>query len=731
MVREPEFDPEPVVDLGEASVFFPLSRRKYLWERNLRGNPSVSLLYLDKVVRNDRLDLASDTRRRGFASSAALLLIGLREQGQATVEDAPKPKRRRIAKQRADDEEAAQRQRMDELTRLIDELADELTQVAQAARQFDAAQYAGRVPAEHPYKQTEDGIRLLRPGPFDTVIEVAVTNFTTTIVKETVLDPNDDLEPARQYTLDATVAGRPFTFVVTAEEFHTPTLLARLGAQAVVFVGGEPHLRPAIKLLSGAIPQDRVLAAPGWWRLDSEDVFVTAAGGISASGFRTDLHIQLDPPFDRYELAAPPSGAARTAAVAASLRLRQVAPDRTALPALAFMLRPPLDVVTYGMHLHGRSGLLKTAFAALLQGAYGATMDAAHLPAGWQSTANALEQLAYRAKDVLLVVDDAVPAATARGQQELGANFERVFRAVGNRTARRRLRADSSARPAFVPRGGVLSTGEVGIDRESLLARVVSLAFRPGDIDVAQLTVAQQEVADGLYAAAMAAWICWLAQDLDTIRTRFRARRPELRARFAGHHRLADNLADLLATLELFAEFAAECGALADRDAFVADAEAALLEVAAPITQAIAAEAVAVRFITLLQAALSSGAGHVERAHGHFPPEPAALLGWGEEPNGALRANGRGIGWVDGQFLYLIPAAAVALAQELAGKLGQPLPAGETTIAQRLDDAGLLCRHDAGRLTTKVPVAGGRRRCWVLALATIVDAADTAEESGA
>jgi hypothetical protein len=256
------------------------------------------------------------------------------------------------------------------------------------------------------------------------------------------------------------------------------------------------------------------------------------------------------------------------------VRLRRVARDRIALVALAYMVRPPLDTLTYACHFEGLTGTFKTSVAALSQQAYGSTMDAAHLPAGWQSTANALERRAHVAKNVLMVIDDAVPGTTARAQHELHASMERVFRGQGNQTGRGRLRSDTSPRPDFVPRGGVLSTGEVGIIGESLLARVLSVLFTPGDVNVEQLAAAQRDAAAGLYAAALAAWIAWLARDRDGIRERFRARRAELRARFVGHHRVADNLADLLATLELFAEFAAACGALDEPDAFVADAEA-------------------------------------------------------------------------------------------------------------------------------------------------------------
>ena len=46
-------------------------------------------------------------------------------------------------------------------------------------------------------------------------------------------------------------------------------------------------------------------------------------------------------------------------------------------------------------------------------------MDARHLPGSWSSTGNALEGLAFSAKDVLLVVDDFAPTGSATDVQRM------------------------------------------------------------------------------------------------------------------------------------------------------------------------------------------------------------------------------------------------------------------------------------------------------------------------
>src|SRR5919199_337965 len=78
------------------------------------------------------------------------------------------------------------------------------------------------------------------------------------------------------------------------------------------------------------------------------------------------------------------------------------------------------------------AGSGKTQLAALAQQHYGAGMDGLHLPAGWHSTANALEVMAFHAKDALLVVDDFAPTGSAVDIQRLHREADRLIRGQGN-----------------------------------------------------------------------------------------------------------------------------------------------------------------------------------------------------------------------------------------------------------------------------------------------------------
>src|SRR5580704_14216686 len=105
---------------------------------------------------------------------------------------------------------------------------------------------------------------------------------------------------------------------------------------------------------------------------------------------------------------------------------------------MASVYRAPWGGTDFSMFLTGRTGTFKTALAAICQQHFGTSMDASHLPANFASTANALEELAYLAKDSLLVVDDFVPTG-GLGDAALHALAERLFRSAGNNQGRSRM----------------------------------------------------------------------------------------------------------------------------------------------------------------------------------------------------------------------------------------------------------------------------------------------------
>ena len=146
----------------------------------------------------------------------------------------------------------------------------------------------------------------------------------------------------------------------------------------------------------------------------------------------------------------------------------------------------------FSLFLAGRTGVFKTALAALCQQHFGAGLDAANLPGSFASTGNALAELAFYAKDALFVVDDFAPTGGPR-DRELEDTAERLFRAVGNQQGRRRLSGGgdlqrSDSRPAH----SCSLLGEQVPQGHSIRARLLVLEVALGDVDATKISECQE-----------------------------------------------------------------------------------------------------------------------------------------------------------------------------------------------------------------------------------------------
>src|ERR1039458_5398969 len=103
----------------------------------------------------------------------------------------------------------------------------------------------------------------------------------------------------------------------------------------------------------------------------------------------------------------------------------------------------------------------------------------------------------------------------------------------------------------------------------------------------------------------------------------------------------------------------------------------------------------ALRFVSLLQAALAGGHGHVANRLGK-PPKSPAIWGWRRKSAGrAWTPQGTRIGWIAGSDLFLDPALSYQVAQQAAGT--ERLLLSEQSLRHRLRESGLLASVDAGR----------------------------------
>jgi Domain of unknown function (DUF927) len=548
---------------------------------------------------------------------------------------------------------------------------------------------------------------------------------------------DDGAETRRLLEIEATLRQRTYRFQVPAGQFAGMNwCMEHLGAGAALWPGFgiKDHARAAIQFLSGDPLERKVYAHLGWREIGGTWYYLHAGGAIGPVGPVQDIEVSLPPDLQRYQLPEPPTGMALAESIRSSLLLLEVAGAQITVPLYCGIWRAVLGGCDSGLHLVGHTGAGKTELAALALQHFGAGLDARHLPGSWLSTDNALETLAFVAKDALLVVDDFSPTEGQYDLQTMHRKADRLFRGQGNTAGRGRLRADGTLRSTRPPRGMLLSTGEDVPRGQSLRARVMVVEVPQkgiGAVDWQKLTDCQDKAAAGCYAQAMAGFLRWLAPQHRDVQRDLRDEISTLRAQARQtdqHRRTPDIVANLAVGFQYFLTFAQEIGAVDQSQAAELWQRCweALEEVAAAQQEHQAASDPVRRFLELLGAAISSGRAHLSDSNGDAP-EQATAWGWREVEVGVgdnvrteWRPQGEHIGWLDLEEIYLQADSAYAVVQKLVRDGGDQLPVTLATLKKRLRERGLLAsteKHRAGghvveRLEVRRVLQGKRR--WVL-----------------
>lgn len=559
------------------------------------------------------------------------------------------------------------------------------------------------------YVATDAGIFWRKPLS-DGTIMVQLTNFPARIASEHCED--DGVDTRLSFEIEATLNGRTMRFRVPVQQFGSMHwAIEHLGAGAVVSAGfgSRDRAREAIQILSDKVERRQVYVHTGWRKVDGIWVYLSEGGAIGPSGLLDGIEVRLPEGLSGYCLPSPLTGEDLASAIHASLRILDLAEDDITVPVFSAIWRAALGACDFSLHISGLTGTGKSELAALAQRHWGVSMDARHLPGSWSSTGNALEGMAFSAKDALFSVDDFCPTGSSSDVARLHREADRLFRAQGNNSGRQRMRSDATLKAAKPPRGLILSTGEDIPKGHSLRSRLLIVEVSPKSIRFDRLSACQKDAAHGFYSAALAGFVRWVAPQYTSIQARLRSRVTELRQNTfdtSAHRRTPETVANLKVSLDLFLEFAVEVGALTidQAAAFHGRAWAAIDHAAAKQSQHQDASDPALRFLSLINAAVTSGGAYVSGTDG-LRPENAQAWGWRKEPaayDSEWRPMGKKIGWLDGGDLYLEPDASYAAAERMALDTGGSIGITPRTLHMRLKDKGLLVNTEDARTANRV-----------------------------
>lgn len=546
--------------------------------------------------------------------------------------------------------------------------------------------------------------------------QVQLTNFRATIITNIQLD--DGVEAKREFEIDSELMGRRFRFTASASEFaRMDWPIERMGSAAIIFPNQRDYARAAIQSFSFTAEERCIYTHTGWRKVDGQWLFLHARGAVGGAGAVSGVDVRLLGPMSRYELRHPARPDAVVSAVKASLRLVELGPPSISFPLLAATCRAVFGDADFALHLAGETGAFKSEVAALHQQHFGAAMNRLNLPGAWSSTGNALETMAFHAKDALFVIDDFAPQGSSIDVARFHAAADRVFRAAGNHAGRGRLDSTARLREPKPPRALILSTGEDIPRGQSVRARLMILELTKGAIKPSDLTACQGDALAGLYSEAMGGFVQSLAGAYEEVRGTFDRKVSEHRATAlhdTAHARTPEIVANLHAAFELYLDFAVASGAIdvAQRDRLADRCWDALYEAAEAQAKHQAATEPTARFLTLLRSAVVSGRAHLDARNGGKPDRAPVCCGWRLDNSGNWMPFGDCIGWVDDDHLYLEPASAYRVAQVASREMGEVLTISEQTLKKRLHEKGLLAsiEESRGTLTIRRSIAGSSKQ---------------------
>lgn len=583
-----------------------------------------------------------------------------------------------------------------------------------------------------------------------------LTNFSAQITKEIVRD--DGAEIVRYLELTGKCGDVVLPPIeVPSDKFTAMAWVnAQWGAMPIISAGPlyKDHLRAAIQYVSPKAERHVIYSHKRWRQLfvnGSERWCYLHAGG-AINGLGNNKEVEVEPGENKlryYRLPEPPLDDDLLDKIEITLALVDeptIAPKHVIYPLFGAVFRAPLcealdaDFTDY---VTGKTGALKTAITGVIQAFFGAEFNEINLPGNWTGTANALERQAYLIKDAVFVVDDFLPRGNGGEVQRLHDKADRLLRGQANKAGRSRMRQDRTLAPEYYPRGIILATGEDVPTGHSLRGRMLITELKYGDVNLEQLSIAQKNAREGIYAEVMAAYLKWMSPKIEELKRTLADEQNKIRYEFRDmltkvgakgvHPKTYTTLASLYVGFTTFLDFIKEVSLGKYDEAYCkklqADYKTTLLELAYKQIDYTETENPVNRFIKYIQTALTAGHAHVADFKNNYSPSQynVNISNWGWQcqvhhkttSDGEVedveewRPRGDCIGWLGYEGgtteLYLDEGAAYRVAQKIAKEEGSGGLPTDKTLWKRLNEQGMLLRHETKRSTVRVRIAGSRK----------------------
>ncbi|MDX2854586.1 hypothetical protein PV342_40535 [Streptomyces sp. PA03-3a] len=534
-------------------------------------------------------------------------------------------------------------------------------------------------------------------------------------------------EDAGQVVLD-TVSAEDFeklAWLDRQELSEIPQVLASTGQTA------RGDILASIRLGSDRYPTIPAYSRLGWHCRDGRWLYVHGGGAWTTDG-------ALDVPvygngLGIFTMAPPPEDdTAGRRAFEALWQLFGMTPDKFAAVEIgavfrAAMGRPSGSCTYVAVNRSGKSGHM-----AFLSQCWAPSVRWNTLPfnAGKAfATPAYVEYVHHTFGDMFVGWDDMAPTGSARERADY---FDLFARSLFNGASKGRMGIKDNkivARDRLRPRAfGGLSAEDVTAV-ESAQNRTHLLQLSRGEFDAQAFAAADADGGPSDRSALLSAFVIWWAAKMPAhayvsgLEHRFAA---DLAAATEAPGRYVESSADKAAGLWCGLEFALSRGWVTEDRAreLWERGWAGLCESLRAQVDAGVGQSMADRIRDALLDGLAVGAVHVVDVQGGMPKHGQAL-GWrGEYPQGS------GIGWTDGNRLYLLPSAAAPFVIQHSAESGAPIEITARAMGEALETAGYITGEDenrAGRTTHRhtasqwIPVARSAKKVWSMPMPVETD----------
>lgn len=543
---------------------------------------------------------------------------------------------------------------------------------------------------------------------------VELCNFNAVIYKENIL--TDGVTTERTFSIKGRLKdGTALDDVeVNFNDFDSLKWVNMYWSTAIIspVPGSKKHIPAAMRYLRLDSEKINVVKHTGWVSNGESHCYMTSAGPIGTGCGETAFDVLIEhSSLSNVSIIKIDGDEARIRDTRASIDLMNMNPSAVMLPLMGATYLAPLGdflPLDFSVFLYGTSGSFKSQLTMLCQSHYGRGFHNT-LPGNWTSTENALEQMAFVAKDALFVIDDFTflrNETASSGFKALESKAERIFRGQGNSAGRQRM-SGNGVKANYHSRAMILTSGETLPQATSLLARMLILRLKKEDISSKALTVMQGYAQSGVFENAMHGYIQWISNNYDDLKNSIPGLLDAYRTKFSSlrdvHARTPDNVAKIFIGLEFFGWYAHDIGAISDTEyAELLDRVFnVLMEAGNNQRETFKYDDKVQDFVDALNDALTNGHAHLEFLdQGGFDECTfKKLIGWDRHQDG-WRSNGTCIGWVEGASLYFLPRLGYDCVHELARSKGVTLDT-QRHLFEKLKEREFMIDSEAKRFTVR------------------------------